>query len=307
MSGEGGIQSAPILQVLFLLGLARQRLSRQRFAFTWLMLVVYGCLGAFGIGFSTVSVQSTPAPSESCPAPSADPQDLRPRSRRRRRKTADSSGDGENSELQAGSYARFSSDLQRDASIDDQRRKCREAAQRNGHQILADLEFSDEAVSGTKLKRDGLDAMLRAAERGDLQVLYLFSLSRLARESVLTMPMLKRLVHTYGVRVICVSEGLDSERDGWELMASTLSVLHEMYIKDLSENVLRGQEGTVLGGFSVGDWCFGFRSEPLPGTEAQRRGRNARPRMVYAVDLEQAEWVQKIVTVHGMRTGSSPF
>lgn len=213
----------------------------------------------------------------------------KPRGRRRRKASSPASDSGT---VRSGTYSRFSSDRQRDESIVDQQRRCREAAQSNGHSILPDLEFMDEAVSGTKASRDGLLAMLNAAERGELDVLYVYSLSRLARESVITMPMLKKLVHTYCVRVICVGEGLDSDRNGWELMAAIFAVLHENFIRELSENVRKGQEGIVLAGLAVGDHCFGYRTEPVPGSEKTRR--NARPRKTYAIDAATAEWVDKI-------------
>jgi site-specific DNA recombinase len=184
--------------------------------------------------------------------------------------------------------------MQREEGIADQQRRCRELATKNGHVIASEFEFTDEAVSGTKLHRVGLDAMLAAAEAGKFSVLYFFSLSRLARESVISMPMLKKLVHIYRVRIISVTEGIDSDRAGWEMIAAIFSILHERYIKDLSDNVFRGQEGTVLGGFAVGDHCFGFRSEPIPGSEAGRRGRHAKPRMRYVIDEETAAWVKRI-------------
>jgi site-specific DNA recombinase len=205
-----------------------------------------------------------------------------------------SADDGMSSNVPGASYSRFSSAMQREEGITDQQRGCRELARKNGHSIASDFEFADEAVSGTKLHRAGLDAMLAAAEAGKFSVLYFFSLSRLARESVITMPMLKTLVHVYKVRVISVTEGIDSDRDGWELMATIFSLLHERYIKDLSANVFRGQEGTVLAGFSVGDHCFGFASAPIPGSEVGRRGRHAKPRMTYIIDEKTAPWVIRI-------------
>jgi DNA invertase Pin-like site-specific DNA recombinase len=172
-----------------------------------------------------------------------------------------------------------------------QQRKCREAAARNGHHILPELEFADKAVSGTKLRRAGLDAMLAAATAGRFAGLYFHSLSRLARESVLTMPMLKQLVYVDKVRVISVTEGIDSDRDGWDVMATIFSVLHERYLKHLSDNAFRGQEGTVLAGLCVGDTCFGYTSVPVPGSEQGREGRHAKPRMAYAIDEATAPWV----------------
>ena len=215
------------------------------------------------------------------------------RSRRRRRAKSPVDTSVSNEAI-AASYSRFSSDDQREESIRDQQRKCRESAKKNDHQILTEFEYSDEAVSGTKLRRAGLDMLLRDAEAGEFQVLYFHSLSRLARESVITMPILKQLVHVFGVRVISTTEGIDSARDGWEVIASIMSLMHERYIKELSANVLRGQEGTVLAGFAVGDHCFGYKTMPIKGSESTRRGKNAKPRMSYQIDPVTSTWVVRM-------------
>ena len=133
--------------------------------------------------------------------------------------------------VRCASYARFSTDMQRDESIRDQQRKCSEKAAANGHAIAKNLEFCDEAVSGTKLHRDGLDAMLAAARAGEFQVLYVHSLSRLSRESVITLPLLKDLVHNFDMRVVSVTEGIDSQDTGWDLIAHIMSIVHEQYLK----------------------------------------------------------------------------
>lgn len=96
------------------------------------------------------------------------------------------------------------------------------------------------------------------------------------------------------IRVISVTESIDSDREGWDLMATVLSIQHERYIKDLGDNVRRGQEGTILAGDGVGDQCFGYTSEPVPGSDQARRGRHAKPRMVYVVDPPKAVWVTRI-------------
>lgn len=101
-------------------------------------------------------------------------------------------------------------------------------------------------------------------------------------------------MHTYGVRVISVTEGIDTERDSWELLATIVNLIHERFVKGLGEDVFRGQEGALLADYSVGDWCFGFGSEPVPGTEKSRRGRNAKPRMRYVVQDVEASWVLRI-------------
>jgi len=227
------------------------------------------------------------------PADCAVPADIGATRNGRRRK-ARRTDPPIDSSVRAACYSRFSSALQDESSILDQQRKCREKASANGHEISADFEFSDQAVSGTKRHRDGLDAMLAAAKAGAFSVLYFHSLSRLSRESVITLPLLKELVHNYGVRVISVTEGIDSDDTAWELIAHIMSIVHEQYLKDLAENVHRGQEGAVLAGFAVGDHCFGFSSVPIPGSEQGRRGRNPKPRKTYVIDPETAAWVPRI-------------
>jgi site-specific DNA recombinase len=193
------------------------------------------------------------------------------------------------------SYSRFSSDLQTDRSISDQQRKCRDGAARQGLIISPALEFKDEAVSGAKHVREGFDGMLRAARNGQIQTLTIEGLSRLARDSVLTMQTLRELVYVHKIRFISIDDGIDTSRgDSWELVAAIMGVQNEQYLKVLSKNVFRGQEGVVLDGLCVGDYCFGFSSIPVPGSEAQSKGRNKNPKMTYVINLSETEWVALI-------------
>jgi site-specific DNA recombinase len=194
----------------------------------------------------------------------------------------------------AASYARFSTDQQDAKSIGDQQRPCRERAERDGNHIPDDLQFADEAISGTKLKRDGFDRMLKAAEEGRFKTLYFFDLSRLARESVITITTLKKLVYVYKVRVVSVSEGIDSANEGWFTLATILGLQHEQYLKTLSANVLRGLVGSLLQDLSVGDYCFGYSSVPIEGAPLRGKGRNARAPKKYVIVEEEADWVRKI-------------
>lgn len=58
-------------------------------------------------------------------------------------------------------YARYSSDNQRDASIADQLRICREFAARQGWTVVQ--ESTDHAISGANLLRSGFQALMREA------------------------------------------------------------------------------------------------------------------------------------------------
>lgn len=262
----------------------------------WLLGVFYGCLGLFGIVLSTLLAHPTSSPARLIAAQTPSTRDG---SSGRRRNNSDSAGDGgdvagDDPDGLSASYSRFSSDLQSRDSITDQQRVCREHAERLGFRIPHEYEFADEAVSGTKLHRAGLDALLAAAAQGRFRVLFFHNLSRLARESVISMPLIKQLVHVHRVRVISCTEGLDTANQGWNLIATMSSLQHERYIEDLSANVFRGQEGNVLAGLSVGDYCFGYTSEPGGGIVAFRRGKHAKPPMVYKIDPEQAAVVRQV-------------
>lgn len=65
-------------------------------------------------------------------------------------------------------YARYSSENQRDASIADQFRVCREFAQRQGWHI--EREYSDHAISGATLMRPGFQAFMAAALRKEFDI-----------------------------------------------------------------------------------------------------------------------------------------
>lgn len=249
------------------------------------MSLIWRCLVLLSVGFSTLSAQWPPDAWTVAGLNRA----VESRARRRGNRFSESQGAG----AIAASYSRYSSRLQSEESIEDQQRECRERADRNGHHLKAEFEFVDCETSGTLRDREGLDALLRAAQEGRFQVLYFFSLSWLARESVISMPVLKDLVYNHKVRVISVSEGVDSAIGGWDMLATMFSLQHEQYIKELSKNVRKGQEGAVGRGNSVGDYCFGYMGEPIPGSEVGR-GRNAKPRMRYAIDPERAPWATKI-------------
>ena len=193
------------------------------------------------------------------------------------------------------SYSRFSSDNQDKSSVTDQQRYCQDRALVDGLTINPDQEYADHAVSGTLLRRDGLDRLLSAARAGTISVVYFYSLSRLAREEVISLPILKELVYVCKTRISSVTEpGIDSTLQGWELNATFTSLFNRQQIDELSKLVFRGQEGAILANYSVGDHCFGLKSVPSPNGEKIGRGRQARPRMVYVIDPVEANWVRQI-------------
>lgn len=82
-------------------------------------------------------------------------------------------------------YARYSSDKQRDASIEDQVRLCEERAAREGWAIHQ--HYADHGISGASHMRPGIQALLRDAMAGRFQVV-LASRSTVSRAIKRTSP-----------------------------------------------------------------------------------------------------------------------
>lgn len=75
------------------------------------------------------------------------------------------------SNARAAIYARFSSDKQSDASIEDQVHRAREWLRVSGADPDAAQVFSDYAVSGASMDRPGMRALQDAIERGTVDVI----------------------------------------------------------------------------------------------------------------------------------------
>src|SRR5688572_12286794 len=104
--------------------------------------------------------------------------------------------------LRAVSYARFSSDLQKDSSIADQQAICRIYCERQGFTLVE--EFEDRALSGTTmLGRGGLIALLEAAQERRFDVIVVEAIDRVSRDQADLLFIAKRLEFA-GIRIATV-------------------------------------------------------------------------------------------------------
>lgn len=161
-------------------------------------------------------------------------------------------------------YARFSSDLQRQTSIDDQLRAARARAAAEGWQIV--LERSDSAVSGATpfAMRPGSKALLADALAGRFDVLIVEGLDRTFRDVGEQEAIVKRLEHR-GIRIIGTSDGYDTQAKGRKVMRIARGLVNELYLDDLSEKTHRGLVGNFQRGMSAGGRSYGYRTEDAPG------------------------------------------
>jgi site-specific DNA recombinase len=160
-------------------------------------------------------------------------------------------------------YGRYSSDNQRDASIDDQRRVVARWAERNGHQLIA--EFSDSAISGANIRLlPGLQQALQSiyAREAAFEAIAVDQLSRLSRDIGDTDAIVKRL-RFFGVRLIAISDGLDTADETNKISVTVKSLVNEIFLDDLRKTTKRGLDGQFLKNYSTGGRTYGYRSEPV--------------------------------------------
>ena len=126
-------------------------------------------------------------------------------------------------------YARYSSDKQREASIDDQLRVCRDYCEREGIEVVG--VYADYALSGKTDQRPEFRRMIAAAPESDFVVVYMFDRFSRDRYDSATY---KKTLRDCGVRVVSASEKVEDTPEGG-LQEGLLELLGEYYVADLNE------------------------------------------------------------------------
>ena len=119
-------------------------------------------------------------------------------------------------------YARVSTS---DQTAENQLRALREHAERAGWTIVA--TFTDHAVSGTREKRPGLDALLADARRRRFDLIAVAALDRLGRNLRHLVTLLDELQHL-GVGLVSLREALDLTSPIGRAMFALVGVLAEV-------------------------------------------------------------------------------
>lgn len=158
--------------------------------------------------------------------------------------------------MKAALYARFSTDKQRDASIDDQIRECERIAKSAGLDIVA--RFEDKGISAGTHQRPGYEAMLAAARAKQFEVIVTEDVSRLWRNRAEFGPRSAEL-EDLGVHCLtCVGD--DTRRDGWGLVIQIKQAVAEHARREASYRTRRGMEGNAIAGKSTGGRAYGYLS-----------------------------------------------
>ena len=159
--------------------------------------------------------------------------------------------------LKAIEYARYSSNNQREESIDAQLRAIQAYARSNNIQIVE--TFTDEAITGKFDTRDNFQKMIQGILKGhyDVDLVLVHKFNRFARNKYDSAIYKKRLKEA-GVKVVSVTQNIDDTPEG-AMMESFLEAMDEYYSANLALEVQKGlRENALKGKHSGGKVLYGF-------------------------------------------------
>lgn len=183
-------------------------------------------------------------------------------------------------------YARYSTDLQNEISIDDQIRLCRRHAEHD-ESIVVVSDYCDKAKSGTDtVHREGLNKLLTAAKRREFDIVIVESLDRLSRD-LGDMAHLFEDLRYWEIEIRTVNEGIANK-----MLVALRGLMGEIFVKDVGDKVNRAQSARVeKDGKIPGALSYGYK------LIADKPGERE-------IDLEQAKIVRRIFQEYA--SGTSP-
>jgi DNA invertase Pin-like site-specific DNA recombinase len=147
-------------------------------------------------------------------------------------------------------YARYSSELQNPRSVADQLRVCMERAERLGWSVCQC--YSDAAISGTSMKRAGLQQLLGDARDGRCDIILAEALDRLSRDQADIATIFKKMTFA-GIDIVTLSEGHVGIVD-----IGLRGTMNQLYSIELANKVRRGQVSRIKEGRPAGARRYGY-------------------------------------------------
>ena len=213
----------------------------------------------------------------------------------------------ESLKIRCAVYTRYSSDLQRPASSEDQLRNCRAGAREKGWTVLDEFIRSDEEQTGrTMIGREGLADLMRLAKQRPkpFDCILIDDTSRLGRY----LPDVLRECDTlmlHDVFIYFVSDRLDSRDEGFRIMHLFKGYGDERYSRDLAKKIHRGQEGCIRKGYTAGSSCFGYKNKYL--RDPSQKGDHGEARVIGVEQEKVPEQAAVVVRMMEMRASGFSF
>ena len=195
--------------------------------------------------------------------------------------------------MRAAIYARYSSENQSEKSIDDQIRVCKNYIKQNNMILRNEHIYIDEAISGSLVKRPGLQALEKGMENKEFDSVIVDDLSRLSRSNHQMLTLVLKFDY-HQVKLISVSDGIVTGDENSKLGIHIRGFINELYLDDLRKKTMRGLEGQKLRGFSAGENVYGYSTQPVGELKINKKGQAKYEGMVHKINPEEADIVRRI-------------
>lgn len=148
-------------------------------------------------------------------------------------------------------YARYSTDLQNQTSIEGQFRLCDERAEREGWVIYE--HYSDRGISGAGLvNRPGIGKLLEDARAGKFDTVVVEHLDRLSRSRKDSADIFDRLTF-FGVQIVSLADGIVNS-----VISGVRGLPGELELENTPKKTWRGFREMVEDGKFAGGYCYGY-------------------------------------------------
>lgn len=136
-------------------------------------------------------------------------------------------------------YARYSSDAQRDCSIEQQIEEAKKYCKKKGYKVKKEFIYVDRAISGTTNARPAFQQMLYEVGQIKPGYLVVWKSDRLSRDRFDAV-FAKNRMRECGVQIEYVAESMPEDEATRVLLEALTEALAEQYIINHSSNVQRG-------------------------------------------------------------------
>ena len=153
-------------------------------------------------------------------------------------------------QLRAVIYARYSTDLQREESIEDQVEVCNRYAQAQGWRLVN--TYSDAALSGASRYRPSYQALIAEARTNKFDIVVCEAVDRLGRRLADTADLQDTLAFL-GIRLFTPSVG-----EVTALHVAIMGMMAQMTLRDIAEKTKRGQLGRIRKGKIPSGLAYGY-------------------------------------------------
>ncbi|WP_017756021.1 recombinase family protein [Calidifontibacillus oryziterrae] len=152
---------------------------------------------------------------------------------------------------------------------------CKDRANQEGLEVHEEYIYRDSDTGTTITDRPAIQELMIDARKGMFDSILFASLSRFARDTGDALALKRRLVDAFGIRLISIDEGYDSEIDKDELKFTIISAVNQKLSEQISYSSKRGKRQSGLkGNFTGSIPPFGYKKRVINGRKTLEPDEN---------------------------------